>query len=87
MPDLSLLIPILLAVRIGLDLIAIANRGTSYQLEFAYFSLFAVAALVVLVQDSGDTLGWLAALVAAYSLVMFFVKRAKRDRQNAKSAT
>jgi hypothetical protein len=87
MPDLSLLVPILLAARIGLDLVAIANRGTSYQLELAYFLVFAAAAAALLVTDIGDGWGWLAAVIAAYSLAAFFLKRAKRERQNAESAT
>jgi hypothetical protein len=87
MPDLSLLVPLLLAIRIGLDLVAIANHGTSYQLEFGYCIVFAAAAVVLLITDVGDGWGWLAGAIAAYSLGAFFVKRAKRDRPNAESAT
>ena len=87
MPALSLLIPVLLAVRIGLDLVVIANRGAPYQLELGYFVVFAVAAVVILVADVTDGWGWLAVAVAVYSLTMFFIKRAKRDDQNAPSAT
>ena len=87
MPDLSLLIPLLLAVRIGLDLVVIANRGGPYQLELGYFAVFAILAVVILVPDVTDGWGWLAVAVAIYSLTMFFIKRAKRDDQNARSAT
>ena len=87
MPDLSFLVPLLLVIRIGLDLIAVANRGTSYQLEFGYFLVFALGAVALLATDIGDVWGWVAAVVAAYSLGAFFVKRAKRDSHDAESAT
>jgi hypothetical protein len=87
MEDLTLLIPVLLAVRIVLDLVAVASGGTSYRLEFAYFVLFLTGAVAILSHDAKDLWGLLAVAISLFSLVLFFYKRARHRRNHPGAAT
>jgi hypothetical protein len=75
--DLDFLVPLLLVVRVGIDLAAMAGHITSHKLEFFYFVLFAVMAGLLLNADPGNWFGWLSTVIATYSLAAYFVKRAK----------
>ena len=87
MSDLTLLMPLLLAIRIVLDLVCIANGRTPYQLEFAYFAVFAAGASVLLIKDVMDGWAWLAAAIATYSFAMFVYKRARDRNKSPESVT
>jgi len=87
MSDITLLILILLVIRIALDLMALSTGGISYRFEFAYFVLFLVAAMIMLADDPKDLWGAIAAIISLYSLVQFFVKKARHRRNESNTAT
>lgn len=75
----SSLIPLLLAVRVILDIICIATRNASYKLDLAYFLLFAAAGIAILVDTPYDLWGILSFGVALFSLGQFFLRRSRRS--------
>ena len=87
MADLTYLIPLLLAVRIAIDLIGLASGGFSYRLALAYFVLFSIGAAVMLMHNPTDMWGFLALAVALFSLVQFFTKKARRRHDDSSAAT
>jgi len=87
MHDITSLILILLVIRIVLDLVALSAGGISYRFEFAYFVLFLVAAIIMLTDDPKDLWGAIAAIISLYSLVQFFVKKARNKQNESKTAT
>jgi len=80
------IIPVLLAIRVVLDLASLKGGRTSYRLELAYFALFAAAGATLLAGRPDEALwGWLSVVVAAYSLIAFFVRRSRYRDHAARS--
>jgi hypothetical protein len=87
MGDFGFLVPILLAIRVVVDLAALSRGGTSYRLEFAYFLLFFVSGVVILGHSLKDVWGYIAIAMALFSIGLFFAKRARREHNDSNPAT
>lgn len=78
---MSSLIPVLLAIRVLLDVVTLATRNSSYRLDFAYFLVFLIAGLAMLVDKSNDPWGFLSLGISLFSLVQFFIRRTQHLRE------
>ncbi|HRH78674.1 MAG TPA: hypothetical protein PK129_15110 [Cellvibrionaceae bacterium] len=79
MPDISVLIPVLLLIRVVLDVITLASKNRSYRFEFAYFLIFLTCAIVMLNSKPFSKWGALSFGIALFSLIQFFCKRVQRN--------
>ena len=87
MSDISILLPVLLVVRIVLDFVYIATNNSSYRLDFAYFVVFLIVGLVAVSVGSLDVWAMLSFGIAIFSLIQFFIRRAKYVRTKDSSPT
>jgi hypothetical protein len=69
---ISVLLPVALIARVILDLVSV---GTGYRLDFAYFVVFLVAGIAILLGNPGARWGLLAVAIAVFYLGKFCFRR------------
>ena len=87
MDDLAWVLSILLVVRVVIDIMSLKSGGVSYRLELAYFVVFSVGAVILLAHDLACFWSAIAAIIALYSLVQFFAKKARHRQDESSAAT
>jgi hypothetical protein len=80
MSGISILLPVLLVVRIILDFVYVASNNSSYRFDFAYFVGFLIAGIVMVSDGPLDVWATLSFGIAIFSLIQFFIRRAKYVR-------
>lgn len=69
--QLSMLIPLLIMVRVVLDIFYFSNKKPGKNLHLAYFFLYSIAAILILLIDGLDVWVILASVSSAFSMMQF----------------